>query len=150
MSQTQEPKTDQFDSGEAASSSRAEINQSTAETVTAETVWVTQSAVRNLTMHGGSFTQSAAAKLTTEDIALHDSSVGALMAGQVDLYDSTVAFAFGPLTVKEGTAAVFLHIGQSDCSVKPVLDAKSAAAVGAGIGLGLAIFGRVLGRIFTG
>jgi hypothetical protein len=127
---------------------RIELRNSTANTVEGESVWVTQSAVRRLNMNGGTFTQSAAAHMTSDDIALHQSSVGMLKGGQIDLYDSSVGLARGPVTVKDGKAVVFLHIGQSDCGVKPVLDAKSAVAVGAGIGFGFALLGSVVRRLF--
>ena len=144
MSQTQHSET------EPTTATRAEFQQTSVGDLEAETVWASQTAIRNLTMQRGELNQSAAAWVTAEDIALHESSVASLKADTIDLYDSSVALARGPLTVREGKATVFVHIGSSDCAVKPVLDTKSAAAAGAGIGLGLVLFGRLLGRMFRG
>jgi len=107
---------------------------------------ISQSALRELTIHHGTMTQSAALNLVSEDVALHESSVGMLQGDQVAMYDSAAALAIGNLTVREGKASVFMHIGTSDCSIRPVLNTWSALAAGAGIGFGFALLNSLVHR----
>lgn len=120
------------------------VEHASATSVTGDTIRVTQSAVRSIDAATVIMTQSSAAHIQAEEIALHGSSAASIGSTRSDIYDSAVGLLHGPMTVREGTARVLLHIGPADCSVRPVLTARSALAAGAGLGLGLALSGRLL------
>jgi hypothetical protein len=123
------------------------IEQSTAGTVSGERVTVSQSALRRLDAGSAQLSQSAALILKSEDTALSESAAGIITGGQTTLVNSTVGVAQGPLTVANGTARVLVHIGPADDSIKPVLDGQGALRLGAGFGLSLVVFSRLLRRL---
>jgi hypothetical protein len=123
------------------------IEQSTAGTVTGEQVTVSQSALKRLDAGSAQLSQSAAFILKSEDTALSESAVGIITGGQTTLVNSTVGIAHGPLTVANGTARVFVQIGNTDSSIEPTLDGQGALRFGAGLGLSLVVFSRLLRRL---
>jgi hypothetical protein len=129
------------------SGDRITIEQSNVGTVTGEQVRINQTAIKTLTMKSGTMTQSAAAKLAAEEVALHESSAGSVTANRVDVFDSTIGVLRGPMTVRGGASRVFLHIGEADCTVHPVITGRGALAAGLGFGASFAIIGGLVRRI---
>lgn len=129
------------------SATRVTLEQSTAKTVNGEQVTLRQSAVKSVTTDTATMTQSAALILKSSDTALHESTAGIISAERVDVFDSVIGVVNGPINVTEGSARVFVQIGPSDPSVKPVLDAQAALGLGAGFAASLVILSRLLRRL---
>jgi hypothetical protein len=123
------------------------IEQSTAGTVSGERVTVSQSALKRLDAGSAQLSQSAALVVKSADTALAESAAGVVSGGQITVVNSTVGVAQGPLTVANGTARILVQIGAAEGSVKPVLDGQSALRLGAGFGLSLVVFSRLLRRL---
>lgn len=123
------------------------IEQSTAGTVTGERVTVSQSALKRLDAGAAQLTQSAALFVRSADTALTESVAGVITGGQTTVVNSTVGIATGPLTVTGGTVRVLIQVGATEGSAKPVLDGQSALRLGAGLGISLVVFSRLLRRV---
>lgn len=123
------------------------IEQSSARTVTAGDVVIDQSAIKDVSAQSATVTQSAAFRFTGGDVAFHESFVGSASAQRVDLFDSTVGFVKGPVSINEGSTRILVHLGPASGSLRPVLDAQSAVALGAGFGAALVILSRLLRRL---
>lgn len=123
------------------------LEQSTAGAVTGEQVTVSQSAVKRIDAGSAQLSQSAAFILKSADTALSESAAGIITGGQTTVVNSTVGIAQGPLTVANGNARIFVQIGGGEASVKPMLDGQGALRLGAGLGLSLVVFSRLLRRL---
>lgn len=123
------------------------IEQSSAGTVSGERVTVAQSALKRLDAGSAQLSQSAALILKSADTALAESAAGVVTSDQITLVNSTVGIAQGPLTVANGTARILVHVGNAEGSVKPMLDGQGALRFGAGLGLSLVVFSRLLKRL---
>jgi hypothetical protein len=123
------------------------IEQSSARSIAATDVVIDQSAIKDVTTQSATVSQSASLLLKGSDVAFHESVVGYASADRVDLIDSTVGILKGPVSVSEGSSRVLVHIGPADGAIKPVLDAQSAVALGAGFGATLVILSRLLRRL---
>jgi hypothetical protein len=129
------------------SAARVTLEQSTAKSVTGEQVTLRQSAVKSISTETATMTQSAALVLNSADTAVHESTAGLISGERVDVFDSVIGVVNGPINVTEGSARVFIQIGPSDPSVKPVLDAQSALGLGAGFAASLLVLSRLLRRL---
>jgi hypothetical protein len=123
------------------------IEQSSARAVSADDVVIDQSAIKDVTARSATVTQSASAIFKGDDVAFHESVVGFASARRLDLIDSSVGLVAGPVSVSEGQSRILVHIGPADGSIKSVLNAQSAVALGAGFGATLVILSRLLRRL---
>jgi hypothetical protein len=126
---------------------RVSIEQSSAGAVSADHVAVNQSGVKSITASSATMTQSATLIFKGDDVAMHEGVVGVARAGRIDLIDSTAGVVAGPVTIGEGSARILVHLGPANSEVKPVLDARSAMALGAGFASTLVILSRMLRRL---
>ena len=129
------------------SGSTITMEQSTAGAVTGEQITISQSAVKRVDAGSAQLSQSAAFIMKSEDTALSESAAGLITGGPTTLVNSTVGIAHGPLTVANGTARVFVHIGSNESAIKPTFDGQGALRLGAGLGLSLVVFSRFLRRL---
>jgi hypothetical protein len=126
---------------------RVTIEQSSAGSINADNVSINRSAIKSVSAQTATLTQSAALRFNGSDTAFHDSALGFVSAERVDVYDSTIGVLYGPVTISEGSPRVLLHLGPTDSSVRPVLNAQSALGLGAGVGASLVILSRLLRRL---
>ena len=115
--------------------------------ITADEVSIDQSAVKQINTTSATVSQSASLLFKGDDVAFHESVLGIASAQRLDLIDSTVGIVNGPVSVNQGSARILIHVGPVEGSIKPVLNAQSAVALGAGFGATLAILSRLLRRL---
>jgi hypothetical protein len=132
---------------ESVTADRVSIEQSSAKAVSADHVSINQSGVKTVTASNATMTQSAALVFNGDDVAIHEGAIGIARAGRVDLFDSSVGLVTGPVTIGEGSARILVHLGSADGAIKPVLDTRSALALGAGFASTLVILSRLLRRL---
>jgi hypothetical protein len=85
--------------------------------------------------------QSSARTVTADDVVIDQSAIKEVTAQSATITQSA------SLLFRGGDVAL-VHIGPTEGPIKPVLDAQSAVALGAGFGATLIILSRLLRRLF--
>jgi hypothetical protein len=127
---------------------RIAIEQSTANSVTARTVEITQSAIRSVSSEEARLEQTAMLLLKSSDTAVHESAIGVIKADRIDLLGTTAGLVLGSVNVAEGARSrILVQIGGGANRPQPILDGQSALRLGAGLGVSLLVFGRLMRRV---
>jgi hypothetical protein len=112
--------------------------------VTAEHVTIRQGGANNVRATTVTIEQGGTARVQATELTVSQGGVALARAERLSLRDasSAVAVIAGEAHFSEGSNVVFLLARHVDGNVRPLLDWRSAAAIGAGLGLVLAILRR--------
>jgi hypothetical protein len=131
----------QLDAAEPASSGRA----GTAENVRGDVVTLTQGSAQSIEAATVNISQGGAARVSADEVSVHQGGVAVARAGHLTVQSEASAFAVvaDNATVDEG-ANVFVLISRNvSGAVRPVLDWRSALALGGGAALVMSILRRL-------
>ena len=123
------------------------INQGGAALVEAESVEITQGGVQAAQTGSLTITQGGAMMVEAETADLSMSGAGLVSADKVDMKSAGAAVAIADtLVADEKTTIGFLFAGTIEGEPRVRVDARVAAAFGAGLGIALFVLRRFVGR----
>ena len=123
------------------------INQGGAALVEAESVEVTQGGVQAVQAGSLSITQGGAMIVETESAELSMSGAGLLSADKVDMKSAGAGVAIADTLVADDKTTIgFLFAGTIEGEPKVKVDARVAAAFGAGLGVALFLLRRLVSK----
>jgi hypothetical protein len=121
-----------------------------AEQVTGERVVMTNSGARTVEARSAQVDHSGILIVNGDKAVFSNSTVVAAMTGEARIVRSLVLLLKADRAEFEGEARIAVYAGPADASVRPLVDARGAAAFGAGLGIVLALCGAIARRIFRG
>jgi hypothetical protein len=118
-----------------------------AEHVTANRVVMTNSGARTVDARSAQVDRSGILAVHSEKAVFSNSSVIAAATEQARFVRSRVLLMKTDDATLDGETKVGVYLGPWADNLRPLIDARGAAAFGAGLGAALALLGAVLGRI---
>lgn len=115
--------------------------------VRAENVTLSQGGARDIDATTVSISQGGAARVTADEMTISQGGVGMARTEHLTVGEGGSAFAVmaDDATVEDGASIFMLVAGQVSGDVRPVLDWRSALALGAGLVVAWSLVRRVLG-----
>jgi hypothetical protein len=118
---------------------------SAANSVSADQVEISQSQVSAVDGRTVSLNQSGVGRVKADEVSVSQSGIGLVRATSLKVGDRASAFAVlaDEVTVEQGGNVFMLLAGDVSGEVRPVLDLRSALAIGVGFGLALGLLRRL-------
>lgn len=126
------------------------MEQSGAEKVTAERVVMTNSGARTVEARSAQVDRSGILVVNAEKSVFTNSTAVGVMSEETRIVRSPVFLLKTNSAAIEGDARIAVYAGPPNDALRPVVDARGAAAFGAGVGLVLLVLGMMLRRLFAG
>ena len=124
------------------------MERSGAEQVTAERVVMTNSGARTIDARSAQVDRSGVLAVRSEKAVFYNSTAVAVATDEARIVRGRVLLLKADRATIEGDAKIAVVAGSVGDRVQPLLDARGAAAFGAGLGATLLLFGAVLRRLF--
>ncbi len=125
------------------------MDRSGAESITADRVTMDHSGSRTLESKSAQLTNSGVVVLNSERAVMQGGSALLIKAAAARIIKSKALAIVSDNTTVEGELKTILHIGPVSGDLRPVLDTKGAAGLGAGLGIAL-LLARVWRRRSSG
>ncbi len=125
------------------------MDRSGAESITAERVTMDHSGAKTLEAKSAQLVDSGVMLLKSERAVMQGGSALVVSASEARLVKSRAIAVVADRVTAEGELKTLLHVGSSDGCIRPVLDGRGALGFGAGFGLAVVMFGRLLRRLFA-
>ncbi|MEA2528193.1 MAG: hypothetical protein QOF73_5420 [Thermomicrobiales bacterium] len=129
------------------SATTVSMDRSGAESIRAERVTMDHSGAKTLEAKSAQLVYSGVMLLKTERAVMQGGSAVVVSASEARLVKSRVLAVIADRQTAEGELKTLVHVGSSDGCIRPVFDGKGALGFGAGVGLVVLVFGRLLGRL---
>ena len=115
------------------------------EAVRADHVEIKQGGANSVEAHTVSITQGGAGQVRADEVSVSQGGVGIARAGKLSLAAGASAFAvLADDATVDGGANVFMLLARSTSGdVRPLIDVRSALAIGAGFGLAVSLLRRL-------
>lgn len=123
------------------------MERSGAEQVTAERAIITNSGARTVDARSAQIDRSGILALNSEKAVFYNSSAVAVAAGEARIVRGRVFMLKADNATIEGDARIGLYAGPASENVRPLLDARGAAALGGAFGAVFLILGSLLRRL---
>lgn len=113
--------------------------------VRAEHVEINQGGAGSVDAHTVSITQGGAGQVRADEVTVSQGGIGLARTGRLSLGQGASAFAVlaDDATIESGANVFMLLARNSSGNVRPLLDLRSALAIGAGFGLVVALLRRL-------
>lgn len=118
-----------------------------AEQVTAQRAIITNSGARSIDARSAQIDRSGVLALNSEKAVFYNSSAVAVATGEVKIVRGRVLALKADEATIEGEAKIGIYAGPPSEHVRPVLDARGAAAFGAAFGVVVLFIGSLLRRV---
>ena len=118
-----------------------------AEHVTAERAIISNSGARSIDARSAQIDRSGILALTSEKAVLYNSSAVAVATGQARIVRGRVLLLKADDATIEGDARIGIYAGPPSRNVRPLLDARGAAAFGAALGAVVLAVGSIVRRL---
>jgi hypothetical protein len=115
--------------------------------VTAERVIMTNSGARTVDAHSAQIDRSGVLAVTSEKAVFYNSSAIAVAADQARIVRGRVFMLKAGHATIEGDVKIGFYVGPAAEHVRPLLDARGAAAFGAGFGVIVLVLRSMLRRL---
>lgn len=125
---------------------RVSMERAGAEQVTAERVVMTNSGARTVEARSAQIDRSGVLAVRSEKAVFYNSTAVAVAVEEARIVRGTVLALKADQATIEGDAKIAVYAGPPAEGVQPLLDARGAAAFGAGLGAVLLFFGSLLRR----
>lgn len=114
------------------------------EDIRAERVEISQGGASNIDAHTVSITQGGAGQVRADEVSVSQGGIGLARAGRLSVGAGGTAFAVlaDEASVESGANVLMLLARSTSGEVKPLIDLRSAIAIGAACGLVVAILRR--------
>jgi hypothetical protein len=112
--------------------------------VRADHVEISQGGAQSIEATTVSLTQGGAGRIQADEVSIHQGGAGLVQTDNLHLQEGSSAFAVlaGEANINEGANVFILFARSVSGEVRPVLDWRAAAALGAGFGVAVALFRR--------
>jgi hypothetical protein len=124
------------------------MDRAGAEQVTAERVVMTNSGARTVDARSAQIDRSGILAVRSDKSVFYNSTVIAVATDEARIVRGRVLLLKANRAAIEGDARIAVFAGLAGDSVRPLVDARGAAAFGAGLGAALLLLGSVLRRLF--